>query len=248
MIKSIKIAFLMSFVFFNTSQAQILENFISKSMSLRGGKERILNVQTLVIEGEIKKGTQKVPIKIFIKNKDGYKHEYEVNGKKDLLIVNKNESWKGENLSNLIKNDEALHQYYMSFMDLNGDFFDMDIKSKYEFIDFETINNIEYLRINKIDMMRNLNATLYYSNTDFMKFKEIFQNITNGNEEMYTYSNYKKTEYGMMMPFNFNIGFGEITVLKYTFNKIFDKRLFLPELEAENNTIRKTPVQTKERN
>jgi hypothetical protein len=240
MIKSIKIAFLMSFVFFNTSQAQILENFISKSMSLRGGKERILNVQTLVIEGEIKKGAQKVPIKIFIKNKDGYKHEYEVNGKKDLLIVNKNESWKGENLSNLIKNDEALHQYYMSFIDLNGDFFDMDIKSKYEFIDFETINNVEYLKINKIDMMRNLNSTLYYSNTDFMKFKEIFQNITNGNEEMYTYSNYKKTEYGMMMPYLFNLGFGDIYVKNYIFNQTFDKMMFNPEFQMDANKNMKT--------
>jgi hypothetical protein len=235
MSKSIKIAFLMSFVFFNTSYAQVLENFISKSMSLRGGMELIKNFQTLIIEGEMKKGTQNVPIKIYIKNNEGYKHEFVFNGKKELFIINKNESWKGESVATLLKNDDNIHQSLMNYMDLKGDFMDIEVASKYEFIDFESIKNVEYLKINKIDMLSNTTKILYYSNNDFMKYKESFVNLANGNEESYSYSNYKKTEYGLMMPYNFNIGFGEINVKKYIFNQPFEKMMFIPEFQMESN-------------
>jgi len=248
MFKFIKIVFCFTALFtFKISNAQILESFIYKSMELRGGLEKIKNFETLTIEGEIKIGTQKTPIVIHIRHGEGYKHEYTINGKKEILIINKNESWKGESISTLVKNEDYIHQTLLTYMDIKGDFMDMDVSSKYEFIDFESINNVEYMKINKIEMAKNTTKMLYYSNIDFMKYKESFVNLSNGKDESYTYSNYKKTDYGLMMPFNFNIGFGEITVLKYTFNKMFDKLLFLPELEAENNTIRKTPVQTKER-
>jgi hypothetical protein len=248
MFKFIKIVFCFTALFsLKISNAQILENFISKSMALRGGKEKIQNFQTLMIEGEIKIGTQKTPIVIYIRHVEGYKHEYTINGKKEILIVNKNESWKGESISTLVKNEDYIHQTLLTYMDIKGDFMDMDVSSKYEFIDFESINNVEYMKINKIEMAKNTTKMLYYSNNDFMKYKESFVNLSNGKDENYTYSNYKKTDYGLMMPFSFNIGFGEITVLKYTFNKMFDKLLFLPELEAENISNKKTPVQAKER-
>jgi hypothetical protein len=241
MIKSIKIAFLMSFLFFNTSNAQVLENFISKSMSLRGGMELIKNFQTLIIEGEMKKGTQNVPIKIYIKNNEGYKHEYVLNGKKELLIINKNESWKGESAATLLKNDDYIHQSLLNYMDLKGDFMDIDVASKYEFIDFESIKNLEYVKINKIDMLKNTTKMLYYSNNDFMKYKESFINLSNGMDESYTFSNYKKTDYGLMMPYNFNIGFGEIYVKKYIFNQSFEKMMFIPEFQMDSNKNVKAP-------
>lgn len=248
MFKFIKIVFCFTAFFsLKISNAQILDNFIYKSMALRGGKEKIQNLQTLMIEGEIKIGTQKTPIVIYIRHGEGYKHEYTINGKKEILIVNKNESWKGESIASLVKNEDYIHQTLMTYMDIKGDFMDMDVSSKYEFFDFEVVNNVEYMKINKIEMAKNTTKMLYYSNNDFMKYKESFVNLSNGKDENYTYSNYKKTDYGLMMPFSFNIGFGEITVLKYTFNKMFDKLLFLPELEAENTSNRKSPVQTKER-
>lgn len=248
MFKFIKIVFCFTAFFsLKISNAQILDNFIYKSMALRGGKEKIQNLQTLMIEGEIKIGTQKTPIVIYIRHGEGYKHEYTINGKKEILIVNKNESWKGESIASLVKNEDYIHQTLMTYMDIKGDFMDMDVSSKYEFFDFEVVNNVEYMKINKIEMAKNITKMLYYSNNDFMKYKESFVNLSNGKDENYTYSNYKKTDYGLMMPFSFNIGFGEITVLKYTFNKMFDKLLFLPELEAENISNKKTPVQAKER-
>lgn len=248
MSKFIKIVFCFTALFsLKISNAQILDNFIYKSMALRGGKEKIQNLQILMIEGEIKIGTQKTPIVIYIRHGEGYKHEYTINGKKEILIVNKNESWKGESIASLVKNEDYIHQTLLTYMDIKGDFMDMDVSSKYEFFDFEVVNNVEYMKINKIEMAKNTTKMLYYSNNDFMKYKESFVNLSNGKDENYTYSNYKKTDYGLMMPFSFNIGFGEITVLKYTFNKMFDKLLFLPELEAENNSNRKSPVQTKER-
>lgn len=248
MSKFIKIVFCLIAIFsLKISNAQILESFVYKSMELRGGKEKIKNLQTLMIEGEIKIGTQKAPIVIYIRHGEGYKHEFTINGKKEILIVNKNESWKGESIATLVKNEDYIHQSLLNYLELKGDFMDMDVSSKYEFIDFELINNVEYVKINKIEMANNTNKMLYYSNNDFMKYKESFINLSNGKDENYTYSNYKKTDYGLMMPYSFNVGFGEITVLKYTFNKMFDKRMFLPELEAENTSNKKTPIQTKER-
>ena len=152
-----------------------------------------------------------------------------------MSIINKNESWKGESVATLLKNDDNIHQSLMNYMDLKGDFMDIEVASKYEFIDFESIKNVEYLKINKIDMLSNTTKILYYSNNDFMKYKESFVNLANGNEESYSYSNYKKTEYGLMMPYNFNIGFGEINVKKYIFNQPFEKMMFIPEFQMESN-------------
>lgn len=219
----------------NSSYGQILEDFASKYISTRGGKEKILNLHSVTIQGEMNKGNAKVPITIQIKHGVGYRHEWTFNGKKEIMIMNMNESWKGEDIKSLVKNDDATHQNYLFYIDLRGDFMDMDVSSKYEFIDFEIINNTEYLKINKIDMAKNTNKTLFYSNTTFMKFKETYQNISNGQEDQVLYSNYKKTDFGLLMPYTINLGFGDISVTKYIINPTLERSIFLNE-SIENNS------------
>ncbi len=219
---------------FTFLQAQTADEIINKHIDAIGGKEAINKVKSQVIYSDLSvMGSTLTSISTTVVGK-GYKNVANFNGQEIIQCVTPTGGWMinplaGQTDAQPLPDDQV--KAVQSALDVGSDLFNYKTKgSKVELAGREIIEGVNTYKLKLAD--KDGKATFYFLDpTTFYILKR--ESTTNVNGEditaVSTFSNYKKTEIGLFIPYTTitNQGFEiTITVNKVEYNKEIDLKIF----------------------
>jgi hypothetical protein len=216
--------------------AQSVDEIINKFVEANGGKERMAGVKSLYTEGELDFMGNKGPSVTYMVNGKGFKNEIDFNGQKIVSCYTDKGSWTinpmaGQVVATEVPEESA--RIGRLQLDIVGPLFQYASKGhKIELMGQEDVkgSNAYKLKVmtpEKIEVFYWLDSKTYYI------VKSVTKISVNGEEmEMtYVFSDQKKTDYGLIMPFLQELTFPGLTFVttskKMEFNKAIDTAIFV---------------------
>ncbi|HRI20800.1 MAG TPA: hypothetical protein PLA68_07590 [Panacibacter sp.] len=213
--------------------AQTVDDIINKHLDAIGGKDKLGQINSVYIEATTQIMGNSSPVKSTILNGKGYKNETEFNGQKLVRCYTDKSGWAinpfaGGDAPQALADDE-----YKSVKDdifIGGALFNYAANKagKAEFLGTE--NGTFKIKITSAD---NVEATYYIDTATFFLVKMVRQGAMQGQqvEVAATFSDFKKTDGGMIMPYTTNIDFGgnfslSTAIDKVETNKTIDPAIF----------------------
>ena len=213
------------------TEAQTADEIISKYIGAIGGKEKISQVKTLYMEGDMDIMNNKAPSVTYIVNGKGYKNEVDFNGAKIITTYTDKGGWTinpmaGQTVATPVSED--LLKTGQLQLDATGPLFDYATKG----------NKVEFLGKDsgtyklKVITPSNIEIAFFIDTTSYYILKTV-TNMTVDGQEMETSfenSDFKKTDYGLIMPFSGKLNFPGLTITtisnKIEINKEIDEAIF----------------------
>jgi hypothetical protein len=202
--RNMKIAlltFVIAAAFINAS-AQTADEVINKYVEAKGGKEKISQVKTLYMEGDMEIMGNTAPAATYIVNGKGYKSELEFNGTKIISVYTDKGGWTinpmaGQSEPTPVAED--LVKAGQINLDASGPLFNYAAKgNKVEMLGKEDSNyKLKVITASNVEMTFFIDTASYYN------VKTITKMMNNGQEMEITVENsdFKKTDQGLVMPY-----------------------------------------------
>ena len=231
--KIVKIALLtvITATSFINASAQTADEIINKYIDAMGGKEKISQIKTVYIEGEMDIMGNKAPSLTYIVNEKGYKNEVDFNGSKIISVYTDKGGWAvnpmaGQSVPTPAA-EELLPVGQLNF-DLAGPLVDYAKKgNKVELLEKEG-NNYKL----KVTTAKNVESTFFIDATTYYNVKVIVKMTMNGQEVEIVNENsdFKKTDNGFLMYYAGSITYPGLTInyinKKIDINKDIDMAIF----------------------
>jgi hypothetical protein len=215
-------------------QAQTADEVVSKHIAAIGGKDVIAKIKSQVTDADISVMGSTLTSQSTILVGKGFKNVANFNGQEIIQCVTPTSGWMINPLQGMtdpqpLPEDQV--KAAQSAFDLGGDLFNYAEKgSKIELAGNENVEGVNAIKLKHI--AKDGKTSLYYIDpaTYYIVRRESTTNV-NGQEMTgtATFSNFKKTDIGYVMPFTTvsNQGFEmTITVTKVEFNKEIDPKIF----------------------
>jgi hypothetical protein len=215
-------------------QAQTADDVINKYITAIGGKDVITKIKSQVIESDLSVMGSSLTSKTTILVGKGFKNEASFNGQDIIQVVTPTGGWminplQGQTDPQALPEDQV--KAAQSSFDLGGDLFNYKDKgNKVELAGNEKVEGINAIKL-KMTNKEGKESFYYLDPATYYIVKRETTASINGQEmtTFATFSNFKKTDIGFVMPFTTvsNQGF-EITinVNKVEFNKEIDPKIF----------------------
>lgn len=214
------------------SQAQTADDVINKYLDALGGKDKIAQVQSVVIDGKMQVMGADNPFHTTIIDGKGFKNELEFNGTKIVQCVTDKGGWAinpmaGSTDAAAMAEDEFKSQKDNIFT--GGPLYNYAAKgSKVELLANEKVGEVDAQKI-KLTTADGVEYNYWFDPKTALAVK--MSRAINGMETSIVYSNYKKTDFGITYPFATEItlpqGFTLVsTVDKVQFNSQVDPAIF----------------------
>jgi hypothetical protein len=225
----------LTFVFFLnvfSLQAQTADEIVSKYVDAIGGKDKISQLTSIVIESSLQVMGNEAPSVTTILNGKGYKNETDFNGQQIIQCYNEKGGWNINPMAGGSAAEAMPDEQYKlgkDQMEVGGALFDYAAKgSKIELLGKEgTAFKIKLVSKDNAETAFLIDGTSYYITKVIKKGNMMGQDV----EVTVNLSDYKKTDYGYVMPFTMQTNFGEqfsltATIKKVEINKTIDPAIF----------------------
>lgn len=213
------------------SNAQTAEEIIVKHLAAIGGKEKIAQIKSMVTESAMQAMGSESPVVVTVVNGKAWKSETDFNGQKIVSCVTDKGGWSinpmmGSTSAEALPDEQ--YQAQKEQINIGAPFYDYDQKgTKIELVGKEEGNF-------KIKTGTGTGETFYFidPNTYYIvKATRKAQMMGQEMELITTFADYKKTEFGYVIPFTVGVDFGgqfQMTnaVKKVEFNKEIDPKIF----------------------
>jgi hypothetical protein len=214
--------------------AQTVDEVVSKHIAAIGGKELLTSIKSVVIDADLSVMGSSLPSKMTVLVGKGYKSEANFNGQDIIQAITPTGGWMINPLAGSV-DPQPLPEDQVKAAQTNlwvgGELLDYEAKgSKVTLDGTQPIDGVVAIKLKLTNSSGK--ETIYYLDpaTYYIIKQESTMNI--GGQSMTgvsTFSNYKKTDFGYVMPYSSvrNEGF-EITVnvTKVEFNKEIDPKIF----------------------
>lgn len=205
------------------SQAQTADDIINKYLDAIGGKDKIAQIQSIVIDGKMQVMGADNPFHTTIIDGKGFKNELEFNGTKIVQCVTDNGGWAinpmaGSADAAAMAEDEFKSQKDNIFT--GGPLYNYAAKgSKVELLTNEKVGDVDAQKI-KLTNADGVEYNFWFDPKTSFAIK--MTRGINGMETSIAYSDYRKTDFGITYPFA-----SEITLPQgFTLNSAVEKVQF----------------------
>jgi hypothetical protein len=231
--KIVKIALLTVIIAasFINATAQTADEVINKYIDALGGKEKVNQVNSVYVEGEMDIMGNKAPSVTYILNGKGYKNEVDFNGTKIISAYTDKGGWTinpmaGQNVATPVSED--LLKAGQLNLDAAGPM--VDYAKKGNKVELQGKDGSNY----KIKVITPANVEIVYfiDTATYYNVKTITKMMANGQEMEITAENsdFKKTDSGVLMPYAGSITYPGLTInftnTKIEVNKPMDAAVF----------------------
>ena len=216
-------------------QAQTAEDIVSKNLEATGGKDKLKSITSVRLENTMQVMGNDAPSTSTLLVGKGYRTESDLNGQKMVQVVTDKGGWAinpmGGGTDPQPMPEEMVKQQknqlnFSPFVDYaaNG--------SKIELAGKEKVGAADAFKINLTDK-DNVTTTYFVDPTSYyiVKMSKKAQMMGQEMELSATYSDFKKTDFGVVVPYTTDLDFGgqfQMTskVNKVEFNKAVDASIF----------------------
>jgi hypothetical protein len=236
--KILKTGLLAATALFSTAlvNAQTADEIISNHISAIGGKDKITQIKSIYMEGSMEIMGNEAPMTTYLLNRKGFKSEVEFNGQKIVNALNEKGGWMINPMMGSSEPQPIPDEQFQAGKDqmvVGGALLDYQTKGdKIELVGKEKVANTDAYKI-KLTTKENDAATYFIDANTFYILKMIRKaNMAGQEAEVETsFSDYKKTDYGYVVPFKIEItlpqGFSLATNMKKVeVNKEIDPKIF----------------------
>ena len=213
-----------------TAQSQTVDEIISKHVEAIGGKEKLSQVKSLYTENSVDVMGNAAPQKEYLLNGKGYKSEVDFNGTSIVQCFTDKSAWTINPMaggSEAQAVPDAIYKSGKPQIYLGGALVDYTAKGyKAELIGKDGGNFKIKVTGDGNETYYFIDAATYLLNKSIIKSEVMGQTV----DVTTTYSDYKKTDFGIMYPYAKNIDMGMLQlaqkVEKVEVNKAIDPKIF----------------------
>ena len=215
-----------------SARAQSADEIIEKHLAAIGGKEKLMLLNTTIMEGNLSAQGMEIPIKISQSHNKGMRVEISIMGLTGYIINTTSEGWtympfQGQSAPEAMPAEAVIEA--SDQLDLQNSL--MNYKEKghqVEYIGKEDVEGTECLKL-KVLFKGGAEATMFFDPSTYYIIKQLSKTKSTGQEAVQeqTFSNFTKQD-GYVFPFSMT-GMGPggtVTVTKIEINKPLDESLF----------------------
>ncbi|HLF46934.1 MAG TPA: hypothetical protein VI548_10945 [Chitinophagaceae bacterium] len=223
--KQVKILFLFITAFTLSTHAQTVDEIINKHIEAIGGKEKLLELKTVVSEGNFIFQGMDIPVTIYQSHNQGARVEINVMGMTGYIINTLTEGWTFMPFQGMASPEamaadqvkEAIDQ-----LDLQGPLLNYTEKGHtVEYLGKEDFEGTECFKLKAV-LKGGSELTMFIDPANYYIIKQIVKSKAAGQEteQVQTFSNFQKTAEGLVFAFDqTGFGPGEISFSKIEINK-----------------------------
>ena len=235
--KSLQVAFLgITLLGSVTLQAQSVDDIIAKHIEAIGGKEKVSGLKSIYKEESIQVMGNEAPSITYIVDGKGFKSEVDFGGQKIVQCFSENGSWglnpmAGQSAPEAYPAEVA--KMSKGQYDIVGALYNYSAKgNKVELLGNEDVNGVSCYKL-KVVTPENVETIYFIDSKTYYGVKRISKINMQGQEAEagITFSDFRKTDYGYVMPYATEIalpqGFNLTSVIKKVeINKPIDMKIF----------------------
>ena len=216
--------------------AQTVDDVINKHIEAIGGKDKISAIKSVYTEYDVDIMGNTAAGVTYLVNGKAFRNEVDFAGQKIIECVTEKGGWgvnpmAGQTAPEAMPADQA--KLRMGQLDAGGPLFNYATKgNKVELLGKDTLNGKQAFKVKVISKDGNEN-TFWIDGSTYYILKSVSKATVNGEqiETSVQFNNYKKTDYGYVIPVNYEVtlpqGFAlNITSKKTEINKDIDMKLF----------------------
>ncbi len=214
--------------------AQTTDEIVDKHTIAMGGKEKLLQLNSVVLEGNLTVQGMEIPVKMYQSHNVGMRMDITVMGMTGYVISTMTEGWmympfQGQASAEAMPAESVKES--ADGLDLQGSLVNYKEKGhQVDFIGKEDFEGTECLKL-KVVTKNGVESTAFLDPVSFYVLKGVTKSKASGQEmdAVQTFSNYKKLDNGYVFAFSMSgLGGGEITFTKIEVNVPIDPTLFKP--------------------
>jgi hypothetical protein len=236
--KSIRTSLLATVVLLSSSfvYAQTADEIINKHIEAIGGKEKLSNLKSLYVESTLAVMGQEAPAITYLINGKAYKNEIDFGGQKVIQVITDKDGWgvnpmMGAATPTAMTGEELKGN--QARLVAGGLLYDYAARgNKVELLGREDVSGTSAFKI-KATTKDSVVITYFIDPTTYYIIKEAQTVSADGQpaETISTYSNYKKTDYGYVIPYTHELTLPQgitltINTNKVEVNKEIDPKIF----------------------
>lgn len=211
--------------------AQTADEIIEKHLEAIGGKARLNNLNSVIMEGKVSAQGMEIPMNTTIVNKKGFRLDFSVMGMDAWMIMRPDSGWsfmpfQGQTAPEAIPEDQ-LHES-IDRLDLSTDLCDYKEKGNtIEYLGMDDVEGTECYKLKCISKRGKLSYHLIDPDSYYI-VKTISKEKAGGREfNVETkFSNYKKIDGGYVFPHTIESQNGPVDMIKITVNSKISDSIF----------------------
>jgi hypothetical protein len=224
--------FIMALILVQFAKAQTVDEIINNHIDAIGGKEKLLALNSVKLDGNLNTQGFDVGIVVTVLNGKGARTDISVPGMSDgYRIITPTKGWNFLPFQGMSGPEDASEEQVQSGqgqLDLQSPLLNYAAKGhKVELLGNEKVDGADCYKLN-ITYKNNKTTTLFINTTTYYKVKSISQVNLNGQDmEMETtYTDFKKLPEGYVFPFSQTNLSGTINYTSIGINKPVDEKIF----------------------
>lgn len=209
--------------------AQTVDEIISKHIEAIGGKEKLMELKTVVSEGSFSFQGLDIPVTIYQTHNAGTRVEISVAGMTGYIINTMTEGWTFMPFQGMVSPEAMaadLIKEATDQLDLQGPLLNYAEKGhKVEYLGKEDFEGTECFKL-KAMLKGGSELTMFIDPSNYYIIKQVVKSKAAGQEaeQVQTFSNFQKTPEGVVFAFDqTGFGPGEISFTKIEINKPIDE-------------------------
>jgi hypothetical protein len=216
---------------FGSANAQTLDEIVNKHIDAIGGKDNWSKVKSMRLEGAMKAQGAEIKIVRTLVDRKNMRMDISVMGMNGYSILTPTEGWsfmpfQGQTKPEPMTADDV--KASQDELELQDEFITYkDLGKKLEFIGKEDVDGTECLKLKMTD--KDGQETSYFLDPENYYIIKSITKIKADGKEMENaafFSNYKKTNEGIVYAMSFSGGFGDMEITKLEINPAIDESLF----------------------
>jgi hypothetical protein len=225
---------LLAFFCVSNVQGQTLDEVIDKYVTAQGGRDKLLALNTLVLDGTLNMNGQAITVKITQVNYKGQRVDISFGGVSGYIIQTRDSGWQYLPFQGQQKAEAmpaAVIQETLDGLDIQSPLLNYKEKGHTaELLGKDDVDGTECYKIRLVSKS-GIDATYFIDPSNFYVIKSTTKTKATGKEvvQTQTFSNFKKLDNGYVFPFSATgFGPGEITFSKIQVNVPVDSSIFKP--------------------
>jgi hypothetical protein len=225
---------LLAFVSVLSVKSQTLDEVIDKNLTAMGGKEKLLALNTIIIEGNMNFNGQSLPVKLTQLNNKAMRVDITINGIMNYTIQTKDSGWNYFPIQGQTKPEatpSAVIKENADALDIQSILLNYKDKGhNVTLVGKDDVDGTECFKIKAITKS-GMEQTFFIDPTNYYIIKQIIKTKANGQEQEQpqNLSDYKKLDNGYVFPFSMTgFGPGELKITKIDVNPKIDESIFKP--------------------